>query len=122
MPTPVCRTVAVIGAGAAGLCAALELRREGHQVVVYEREEQIGGTWVYTPEAETDPMGFDPARKVVHSSLYSSLRTNLPREAMGYRVYPFVASGKPGRDSRRYPGHAEVLAYFEGFCSRVWAG
>ncbi|KAL0312830.1 UNVERIFIED_CONTAM: Flavin-containing monooxygenase FMO GS-OX4 [Sesamum radiatum] len=96
MPSPVSRTVAVVGAGAAGLSAALELRREGHKVVVYERENQIGGTWAYTPETETDPIGLDPTRNIVHSSLYESLRTNLPREVMGFRVYPFVASRPEG--------------------------
>ncbi|KAL9310406.1 putative FAD/NAD(P)-binding domain superfamily [Arabidopsis thaliana] len=32
--------VAVIGAGAAGLVAARELRREGHSVVVFERQNK----------------------------------------------------------------------------------
>ncbi|MED6199286.1 hypothetical protein PIB30_074539 [Stylosanthes scabra] len=77
------RHVAVIGAGAAGLVAARELRREEHRVVVFERGEQVGGTWVYTPERESDPLGVDPKSRVVHSSLYDSLRTNLPRECMG---------------------------------------
>ncbi|GFP81784.1 flavin-containing monooxygenase FMO GS-OX-like 4 [Phtheirospermum japonicum] len=115
MPSSVSRTIAVIGAGAAGLSAALELRREGHRVVVYEREAQIGGTWAYTPETESDPMGIDPTREVIHSSLYASLRTNLPREVMGFRVYPFLVSGKPGRDPRRFPGHTEVLEYLRDF-------
>ncbi|KAH6771807.1 Flavin-binding monooxygenase family protein [Perilla frutescens var. hirtella] len=115
MPSTISRTVAVIGAGAAGLCAALELRREGHSVVVYERDDKVGGTWAYTPETETDPLGIDPTRKVVHSSVYASLRTNLPREVMGFRVYPFVASGKSERDPRRFPGHEEVLEYLRDF-------
>lgn len=115
MPSTISRTVAVIGSGAAGLCAALELRREGHVVVVYERQDKIGGTWVYTPETETDPVGIDPTRKVVHSSIYASLRTNLPREVMGFRVYPFGASGKQGRDQRRFPAHEEVLEYLRDF-------
>ncbi|KAL0395321.1 UNVERIFIED_CONTAM: Flavin-containing monooxygenase FMO GS-OX-like 4 [Sesamum latifolium] len=122
MPSPVSRTVAVVGAGAAGLSAALELRREGHKVVVYERENQIGGTWAYTPEIETDPVGFDPTRNIVHSSLYASLRTNLPREVMGFRVYPFVASRKPGRDGRRFPGHGEVLEYLRDFAEEFRLG
>ncbi|KAL2901754.1 Flavin-containing monooxygenase FMO GS-OX-like 5 [Bienertia sinuspersici] len=109
------KKVAVVGGGAAGLVAARELRNEGHKVVVFEREAQLGGTWVYSPEVESDPLGLDPNRKIVHSSLYSSLRTNLPREVMGFRDFPFVASGKAGRDSRRFPGHEEVLRYLEDF-------
>ncbi|GAB2274134.1 hypothetical protein Dimus_008906 [Dionaea muscipula] len=109
------RLVAVIGGGAAGLVAARELRREGHKVVVYERGAQVGGTWVYTHEVESDSIGLDPSRTIVHSSLYSSLRTNLSRESMGFRDYPFVATGRPNRDSRRFPGHQEVLRYLEDF-------
>ena len=37
------RTVAVIGAGPAGLAAAQQLRRAGHAVTVYERDESGGG-------------------------------------------------------------------------------
>ncbi|KAI4315283.1 hypothetical protein L6164_028112 [Bauhinia variegata] len=111
------RRVAVIGAGAAGLVAARELRREGHRVVVFERGDQVGGTWVYTSEVESDPIGIDPNRAVVHSSLYQSLRTNLPREVMGFRDYPFVRREVKGRDSRRFPGHKEVLMYLQDFTS-----
>ncbi|KAL3738004.1 hypothetical protein ACJRO7_019523 [Eucalyptus globulus] len=107
--------VAVIGAGAAGLVAARELRREGHRVVVFEREPRAGGTWVYTPATEPDPLGFDPSRPVVHSSLYKSLRTNLPREVMGFGDYPFLPRADGSGDPRRYPGHEEALAYLEDF-------
>lgn len=107
--------VAIIGAGAAGLVSARELRREGHRVVVFERQCQLGGIWVYNPGAESDPLGLDPARSTIHSSLYASLRTNIPREAMGFRAYPFVSTGRPHRDSRRFPRHREVLLYLNDF-------
>ncbi|XP_039170059.1 flavin-containing monooxygenase FMO GS-OX-like 4 [Eucalyptus grandis] len=107
--------VAVIGAGAAGLVAARELHREGHRVVVFERGSRVGGTWVYTPVTEPDPLGIDPSRPVVHSSLYKSLRTNLPREVMGFGDYPFLPREDGSGDPRRYPGHEEVLAYLEDF-------
>ncbi|MCD7470141.1 Flavin-containing monooxygenase FMO GS-OX1 [Datura stramonium] len=111
------KNVAVIGAGPAGLVTARELQREGHSVVVFERENQLGGTWIYTPVTESDPIGVDPNRKIVHSSLYSSLRVNLPREIMGFRDYPFVATKKPNGDPRRYPGHREVLDYLNDFAA-----
>lgn len=76
----------------------------------------MGGTWVYTPQVESDPLGLDPRRAVVHSSLYQSLRTNLPREIMGFRDFPFVAKNDDNkRDPRRFPGHREVLMYLEEF-------
>ncbi|XP_026439804.1 flavin-containing monooxygenase FMO GS-OX-like 4 isoform X2 [Papaver somniferum] len=113
------RNVAVIGAGAAGLVAARELRREGHKTVVFERSNQIGGTWVYDPNIESDdPLGLNPSRNIIHTSLYKNLRTNLPRESMGFRDYPFVTKdGNDQRDNRRYPGHKEVLNYLEDFAN-----
>ncbi|KAF8412409.1 hypothetical protein HHK36_000373 [Tetracentron sinense] len=109
------RKVAVIGAGAAGLVAARELRREGHKVVVFERDDKVGGTWIYSPNVESDQLGLDPSRTIVHSSLYDSLRTNLPRESMGFRDYPFVVKDGKERDPRRFPGHPEVLLYLDDF-------
>ena len=41
------RKIAVIGAGAAGLCAAKHLLAKGMEVVVYELGTRIGGLWVY---------------------------------------------------------------------------
>ncbi|MBU2527280.1 MAG: glutamate synthase subunit beta [Bacteroidetes bacterium] len=47
---PVRRTgkkVAIVGSGPAGLAAAQQLNRAGHQVVVYERDTQVGGLLRY---------------------------------------------------------------------------
>ncbi|XVF10797.1 hypothetical protein REPUB_Repub07fG0214300 [Reevesia pubescens] len=109
------RHVAVVGAGAAGLVAAKELRQEGHSVVVFERGNEVGGTWIYTPRVEPDLLGIDPNRPIVHTSLYNSLRTNLPREVMGYMDFPFVTRTGHNRDPRRFPGHREVLMYLKDF-------
>ncbi|XP_021722028.1 flavin-containing monooxygenase FMO GS-OX-like 3 isoform X4 [Chenopodium quinoa] len=109
------KKVAVIGAGASGLVAARELMKEGHDVVVFDRGAQLGGNWVYLDEVESDPLGLDPTRKIIDSSLYASLRTNTPREAMGFRDFPFAPT--VDRDSRRFPGHHEVRRYLEDFAS-----
>ncbi|MEV6609074.1 NAD(P)/FAD-dependent oxidoreductase [Kutzneria sp. NPDC051319] len=37
--------VIVIGGGLSGVAAAVRLRREGHEFLVLERGEQVGGTW-----------------------------------------------------------------------------
>jgi len=37
--------VAIIGAGLSGLCAAIQLQRAGIDYVVYEKNEEVGGTW-----------------------------------------------------------------------------
>lgn len=41
------KKVAVVGSGPAGLAAADALRRRGHAVTVYEREDRIGGLLMY---------------------------------------------------------------------------
>ena len=114
--TPRRARVAVVGAGAAGLAAARELLLEGHDVVVFERSRDVGGVWVYDPriEAGDDFVRRDPNRDRVHSSMYASLRTNLPREVMGYASFPFTRSFSG--DARRFCGHREVRAYLDAYC------
>ena len=41
------RTIAIVGSGPAGLAAAQQLNRVGHSVVVFERDDQIGGLLRY---------------------------------------------------------------------------
>lgn len=41
------KTVGIVGSGPAGLAAAQQLTRAGHTVVVYEREDRIGGLLRY---------------------------------------------------------------------------
>ena len=41
------RRVAVVGSGPAGLCAAQQLARHGHDVVVFEKADRIGGMLMY---------------------------------------------------------------------------
>ena len=44
---PTGKTVAIIGSGPAGLAAAQQLVRQGHQVTVYEKADRIGGLLRY---------------------------------------------------------------------------
>ena len=106
--------VAVIGAGAAGLAAARELTREGHDAVVFEQGAELGGVWVYDADVEDDLTGADANReKRVHSSVYKNLRTNLPREVMGFGSFPFTRAFTD--DNRRFCGHEEVRAYLDAY-------
>ncbi|KAI3787384.1 hypothetical protein L1987_41821 [Smallanthus sonchifolius] len=107
--------VAVIGAGVAGLTAARELQKESLQVVVFEQSHRLGGTWAYDPRVESDPLGIDPNRDVVHGSLYKSLRTNLPRQLMSFTDFEFAQ--KLYGDPQINPGHEEVLKLLEDFAS-----
>ncbi len=108
-----CCKVGIIGAGAAGLVTAKELIQEGHKVIVFEQAMQVGGLWVYDHEVDSDLLGVEPLRKRVHSSVYASLRTNVPREVMSFIDFPFLT--RQGRDERCYPSHNEVALYLEDF-------
>ena len=46
-PTRTGKRVAIVGSGPAGLAAADQLNRAGHQVTVYERADRIGGLLMY---------------------------------------------------------------------------
>ncbi|XP_010483795.1 PREDICTED: flavin-containing monooxygenase FMO GS-OX-like 8 [Camelina sativa] len=108
------KRVCVIGAGPSGLVSARELKKEGHEVVVMEQNDDIGGQWLYQPNVEEEePLGKTKTLKV-HSSVYSSLRLASPREVMGFSDFPFNA--KEGRDARRFPGHEELWLYLKDFC------
>ena len=102
----------VIGAGACGLTAAATLREYGIRVTVFEENHWVGGVWKYDSRTDADAGG-----RGVHSSMYKGLRTNLPREVMGYVGFPFTADNTAyeSEDERRFPLHAEVQKYLEAY-------
>ena len=108
--------VAVIGAGAAGLVTAHELLRAGHNVAVFEASQTVGGLWNYDPRVEDDPLGQQPSARI-RSSLYASLRVNLPRDLMAFEGYTFDSAGGGGDRWPRYPHHTRVLEYLRRFAT-----
>lgn len=78
------KTVCVIGAGGAGLCAIKNSIDHGLEVVAFEMTKDIGGTWVYREEVGKDKYGND-----IHTSMYKGLITNTPKEIMGFPNLPF---------------------------------
>lgn len=108
----------MIGAGAAGLVTARQLEVAGLEPIVFEAEDQPGGTWVYTDEVESDPLGVAPDRRRIHTSMYADLRTNLPRDLMAYREFPFDGRGGGEDDWPRFPTHEQVLEYLARYAKR----
>ncbi|KAK5783401.1 hypothetical protein PVK06_037909 [Gossypium arboreum] len=100
--------VAVVGSGFAGLVTARELKREALLVTVFEKADHVDGIWLFNSRVDTDLLGLDLNREIVHSSLYRSLRVNLPRQIMGFMDYPFMK--KECGDPRTFPG----------FCPGLW--
>lgn len=103
-------SVAIIGAGAAGLVAARECLRQGFDTRIFEKSDRVGGVWKYTSEVEDDLLGLAP-KKPLHGSLYKSLRTNLPRKLMSYRDFPFEAEAGVSQ----FVSHDRVRSYLENF-------
>jgi len=97
-------SVAVIGAGAAGLCAARHLLAAKLRVSLFEQADCVGGTWVYTDTTSQEAAG------PIHSSMYRNLHTNLPKEVMAFPDFPFPAS------SESFVHHSVVRSYLELYC------
>ncbi|KAL7297720.1 flavin-containing monooxygenase FMO GS-OX5-like [Trichogramma pretiosum] len=102
--------VAVIGAGSAGLaalhqCDLANTAEHPVEVVGYEKTDKVGGTWVYVPETGKDSYGLP-----IHSSMYDSLRTNLPKEVMGYPDFPIPENDKS------YLHRTEILEFLNNYC------
>jgi hypothetical protein len=90
------KTFAIIGAGAAGLCAAKNLLRSGIDVTVFEIGSKVGGLWAYDNDS-----GRSPA--------YRSLHINSEAKVSAFEDFPFPADGP------LYPNTAQMEAYFNAY-------
>ncbi|KAK1800483.1 hypothetical protein P4O66_005702 [Electrophorus voltai] len=102
--------VAIVGAGAAGLCVARHVSSRSTTFdppVVYELTDHVGGTWFYE-----ERVGIHDNGHPVHSSMYRDLRTNLPKEVMMFPDYPFDAQ------LPSFLSHRDILQYLQKYCKR----
>jgi glutamate synthase (NADPH) small chain len=84
------KRIAVVGSGPAGLAAAQQLTRAGHDVVVYERADRIGGLLRYgIPEFKMEKWVLD--------------RRLAQMEAEGTQFRPNTWVGGPADDPRTMP-------------------
>ncbi len=93
------RKLAVIGAGAAGLCAAKHLLGQGIDVVIYEMGTCIGGLWVYENDNGL-------------SGAYQSLHVNSENKVTAYKDFPFPD------DAPIYPDHVQMAQYLAAYAER----
>jgi len=87
-------SVAVVGAGPAGLAVAAELLDQGFNVVVYERHSEVGGVW------DTENPG---------SPMYQSAHLISSRDRSAFRGFAMPA------DFPDYPTRNQQLTYLRDF-------
>ncbi|KAK4146880.1 uncharacterized protein C8A04DRAFT_9343 [Dichotomopilus funicola] len=76
-------TVAVIGAGISGVCAAAHLLQQGLHVTVFERSSIAGGVWHYDPRTAPDP----------------PYPNSVPSKGDHFYDYGYYRGGEPGSGS-----------------------
>jgi len=84
------RRVCVIGAGIAGLVTAKVFKEDGFEVVVFEKEPELGGVWA-------------------SSRTYPGLRANNPRETYAFSDYPYPETADD------FPTAEQVRAYLKSY-------
>lgn len=88
--------VCVIGAGPSGIAAAKNVVQSGFDVVVFEKNEKVGGNWVFN--ASTG-----------HSSVYENTHIISSKTWSEYEDYPMPD------EYPDYPSHRQLQAYFESY-------
>lgn len=92
------RTVAVVGAGPAGLCAAKYMLSAGFDVTVYEAGSGVGGLWFYNNDS-----GF--------SSAYRTLHINTDKYITQFEDFPLAETASA------FPHHTEMRKYLEDYAA-----
>ncbi|KAJ3125621.1 hypothetical protein HK098_008349 [Nowakowskiella sp. JEL0407] len=95
-------SVAIVGAGAAGLAAIKYLKEANFETITcFEQSNQIGGTWNYTSTTDSYP-----------TAMYKNLHTNIPHELMAFPDFPFP------KDTEIFPAHTLVKEYLENYAEK----
>ena len=97
--TPMPKKIAVLGAGACGLCAAKTMLQSGFDVTVYEIGSQIGGLWCFEN---------DNGR----SSAYRTLHINTSRSVTQFHDLEF------DDDVQFFPDHRDMHRYLVQYADR----
>lgn len=90
------KSVGIIGAGAAGICAAKHMMEDGCEVTVYEKGSVVGGMWVY----DNDNGEY---------TAYKTLHINTARDLTNFSDFRFEASVPP------FPSHWDMARYLKAY-------
>ena len=92
------KRIAVIGAGAAGLCSAKYMRAAGFEVDIYEIGSQIGGMWTYLNDNDL-------------SNAYRTLHINTSKKVTAFHDFPF------GGQVQSFPDHNDMHNYLNDYAN-----
>ena len=90
------RSVAIIGAGASGICAARYFKEAGFDVTVFEIGSKVGGLWCFENDNGL-------------SAAYRTLHINTAKGLTNFRDFKFPP------ETQHFPDHRDMYAYFERF-------
>ena len=113
------KTVAIVGSGPAGLAAADELNKAGHDVTVFEREDRIGGLLMYgIPNMKLDKSLVDRrvhlmAESGIHFRVGADVGANVdPEELMAEFDALLLATGATNPRDLPIPGRELAGVHF----------
>ena len=129
--TPNGKTVAVIGAGPAGLACADELNKQGFDVTVFDKRDEIGGLLTYgVPSFKLDKAVIQRRRKLLEElGIHFKLGVNVDKGAMlqfiGRNDAVFLGTGVQNPRLVDLPGHRldgviDGLAYLSALNSSLF--
>jgi cation diffusion facilitator CzcD-associated flavoprotein CzcO len=90
------RRACVIGAGPSGLAAGKNCIENGIDVVIFEKNNKVGGNWVFDS-------------KTGHSSVYENTHIISSKAWSEYEDFPMPS------DYPDYPSHRQLQTYFESY-------
>lgn len=93
------KTVAVVGAGPAGLCAAKYMLSAGFDVTLYEAGSGVGGLWFYNNDSGL-------------SSAYRTLHINTDKYITQFEDFPLAQTASV------FPHHTEMRKYLEDYAAK----
>ena len=90
------KRVCIIGAGPSGIAAAKNCKQAGLDFVVFEKNDRVGGNWVFNS-------------KTGHSSVYENTHLISSKSWSEYEDFPMPESYPD------YPNHIQLQQYFESY-------
>lgn len=94
--------IAVIGAGPSGITALKNLLDQGLQAIAFDRNEEVGGNWIYTEEES-------------HSSVFETTHIISSKTLSQYEDFTFDDFDPETAD---YPSHDTLRRYFQAYAKK----